>query len=85
MPYGYYQLVRFISMVVFVILGYYALDAKREVEAIIFFALAILFQPLFKIALGRMIWNIVDVVVGVGLIASLVLQTNHRNSTKINA
>lgn len=68
MPYGYYQFIRFVSMVVFAILGYYAIEEKKEAEAIIYFALAILFQPLFKIALGRTIWNIVDVVVGVGLI-----------------
>ena len=72
MPYGYYQFVRFASMVVFVILGYYAMEEKREVEAIIYFALAVLFQPLVKIALGRTIWNVVDVVVGVGLIVSVI-------------
>jgi Gpi18-like mannosyltransferase len=82
MPYGYYQFVRFISMVVFVILGYYALEEKREVEAIIFFALAVLFQPLFKIALGRTIWNIVDVVVGVGLIVSIFYPDNLLMRTK---
>ena len=73
MSYGYYQFVRFASMVVFVILGYYAMEQKREVEAIIYFALAVLFQPLVKIALGRTIWNVVDVVVGVGLILSIAL------------
>ena len=33
-----------------------------------FGALALLFQPFIKIALGRLIWNVVDVVVGVGLV-----------------
>jgi hypothetical protein len=75
MPYGYYQFVRFASMVVFVILGYYAIEEKKEVEAIIYFALAVLFQPLFKIALGRTIWNVIDVVVGCGLILSIVLSS----------
>jgi hypothetical protein len=60
-------------MVVFVVLGYYAIEGKREVGAIIYFALAVLFQPLIKIALGRTIWNIIDVVVGIGLIVSIVL------------
>ena len=73
MPYGYYQFVRFASMVAFLILGYYATEEKKEVEAIIYFALAVLFQPVFKIALGRTIWNTVDVVVGVGLILSIAL------------
>jgi hypothetical protein len=39
---------------------------------IIYVALAILFQPFFKIALGRELWNIVDGIVGIGLIVSLV-------------
>ena len=38
---------------------------------IIYIGLALLFQPFFKIALGREIWNIVDVVVGIGLLVSV--------------
>lgn len=38
---------------------------------IIYGALAILFQPFFKIALGRELWNIVDVIVEIGLILSI--------------
>lgn len=74
MPYGYYQLVRFLSLVAFVILGYSAIEEKRNIEAIIYFGLAVLFQPLFKIALGRTIWNIVDTVVGVGLILTVAFE-----------
>jgi len=36
--------------------------------------LAILFQPLLKIALGRELWNVVDVIVGVGLLVSVVIK-----------
>ncbi len=71
MPYGYYQLVRFIAMIGFVILGYQAYKEDRHVEIIICGALALLFQPFFKISLGRELWNIVDVIVGIGLIVSL--------------
>ena len=42
--------------------------------AILYVGLAILFQPIIKVPLGRMMWNIVDVIVGVGLIASLFIQ-----------
>lgn len=38
---------------------------------IVYVGLAILFQPLIKISLGRELWNIVDVIVGVGLIVSI--------------
>ena len=40
---------------------------------IIYGGLTLLFQPFFKIALGREMWNIVDVIVGIGLIASLIM------------
>ncbi len=71
LPYGFYQLVRFSALIGFSILAYQAYSKKRIIEMIIFIGLAILFQPLIKIALGRMIWNIVDVLVGVALIISI--------------
>lgn len=68
MPYGYYQLVRTISMVVFGVLAYQAYESEKSTEMIIYLGLAVLFQPIFKIALGRSLWNIMDVVVAIGLI-----------------
>lgn len=73
MPYGYYQFVRFVALVGFGILAYKANEQGRQTEMIIYSGLALLFQPFFKIALGREIWNIVDVVVGIGLIGSLIM------------
>lgn len=58
-------------MVGFGVLTYEAYKDGKQAEVILFIALAILFQPLFKIALGRLIWNIVDVIVAVGLIISI--------------
>ena len=37
----------------------------------IYIALAILFQPFIKIALGRSLWNIVDMAVGIWLLYSV--------------
>jgi hypothetical protein len=71
MPYGYFQFVRFAAMVGFAYFAYSASVQNKQNEVFIFIALAILFQPFIKIALGRTIWNIVDVIVGIGLIASL--------------
>ncbi len=67
MPYGYYVLVRFAAMVVFAIMAYQYYIRKNETLMVVFGALALLFQPLIKITLGRGMWNIVDVVVA-GLI-----------------
>lgn len=72
MPYGYYQLVRFIALIGFGVLAYQANQQSRQTEMFIYGALALLFQPFFKIALGRELWNIVDVIVGAGLLVSLV-------------
>jgi hypothetical protein len=68
MPYGYYELVRTIATFTFIYFGLKAMKSGEEGIMILFFGLAVLFQPLFKIALGKMLWNVVDVVVGVWLI-----------------
>lgn len=60
MPYGYYTLTRFLAMVILACLAYVNKDDKTF--CIIFAASALLFQPFVKLALGRTIWNIIDVV-----------------------
>ncbi|MBK7307643.1 MAG: hypothetical protein IPI88_11835 [Chitinophagaceae bacterium] len=77
MPYGYFQLVRFVALVGFAILAYTANEKGQKIETIIYVCLGILFQPFFKIALGRQIWNIVDVVVGIALIVSLFIRPSN--------
>lgn len=71
MPYGFYQLVRFVALVGFAILAYQSNKEGKQVEMIIYIGLALLFQPFFKIALGRTIWNVVDVIVGISLLLTL--------------
>jgi hypothetical protein len=71
MPYGFYEFVRFTGLVGFVFLAYQANEKGNKIAMILYCGLALLFQPFFKIALGRQIWNIVDVIVGVGLVLSL--------------
>ena len=74
MTYGYYQFVRFAGLFGFAILAYQALKKSRQTEMLIYGGLALLFQPFFKIALGREIWNIVDVIVGIGLLISIFMK-----------
>lgn len=68
MPYGYYTLVRILAMVVFGLYAYRFYVAKKEALTWVFVTLALLFQPFAKVALGRMIWNVIDVIVAIGLI-----------------
>lgn len=80
MPFGFYQLVRFAALVGFVILAYQASKSQNKTEMIIYAGLAILFQPLIKIALGRNIWNVVDIIVGIGLIVTIFIKRNQMDS-----
>ena len=70
MPYGYYEFVRFVGMIGFGYLAYESNQSKKEKEVLIYIGLAILFQPLIKIALGRSLWNLIDIAVAFGLIVS---------------
>lgn len=67
MPYGYYEFTRFVTMAVFIYLAYGAFKANNKDRMFVLVALAILFQPFIKIALGRVIWNIVDILVAIYL------------------
>ena len=75
MPYGYYQFVRFFTTAVFAYFSFCFFKENKEGMGFLFAALAVLFQPFIKVALGRTMWNIVDVVVAIGLI---VLWMNER-------
>lgn len=68
MPYGFYQFVRFLAMISFAYFSYDYFKDRQDRLGFTFAALAILFQPFFKITLGRDIWNILDIVVAIGLV-----------------
>lgn len=68
MPYGYYIFVRFVTAVIMVIFGVNFLNAKRIPLAIVAFVIAVMFQPFFKLGLGRVMWNVVDVILAIALI-----------------
>lgn len=74
MPYGFYQIVRFLGFVGFGILAYQSNQKEKQTEMVIYIVLAILFQPFFKIYLGRTLWNIVDVIVAFGLLLSFLIK-----------
>lgn len=80
MPYGYYQFVRFVGFFGFTVLAYNANQQGRQTEMVIYGGLALLFQPFFKIALGRQLWNIIDVIVGIGLIVSIFVRPKNQHT-----
>ena len=76
MPYGFYQLVRMVALIVFSILAYQSYNNGYGNMSILYLGLAILFQPVIKISLGREIWNVVDLIVGGYLVISLFIGQN---------
>lgn len=71
-PYGYYVLVRFFAFVVFGCWAYRFYERRQGVLAVTAGALALLFQPFFKVVLGREVWHVVDVAVAIALVVLLI-------------
>ena len=55
----------------FAYLAFLSNKSGQQNVTFIYIALAILFQPFIKIALGRSLWNIVDMAVGIWLLYSV--------------
>ena len=82
MPYGYYTLVRFVSTFTFAYFAYECFKSSRGGWGFTFVSLAMLFQPFIKIALGRTMWNIVDVVVAVVLVWMVVRSKSEEDDVR---
>lgn len=72
MPYGYFQLVRFAGMASFIWFAYLDNEKNDKSLVILWVCSAILINPFIKIPLGRTIWNIVDIVWALIILATLV-------------
>lgn len=81
MPYGYFQIVRLISTVVFGMMAYGYYKEKNETMAYVCGGVALLFQPFYKIVLGRVVWNVIDVVVAIALIILFFVELKHNKNT----
>jgi hypothetical protein len=71
MSYSYYQFVRIICTIGFAYLAYSANKNNLDNEVIEFVILTLLFQPFATVALNKTTWNIIDIIVGIGLIISM--------------
>jgi len=87
MPYGYYKLVRFVSMIVFGIMAFvYACEYNeggKYKDIAIWLAVAsgvfaLTFQPIVKIRLDRETWNFLDVVAGLFLVGIILWEKNRK-------
>jgi hypothetical protein len=82
MPYGYYEATRFIGMLGFALLAYYSYQQNKKTEVIIYIALTLLFKPFIKVALGRIGWNVTDVIVSLGLVISIFIKSRTAEKSK---
>ena len=78
------MLVRFVAMVVFGLMAYQYYTRQKPIASVIFGVLALLFQPIYKIALGRVTWNVIDVLVAALLIGLFVLERRLMKKTTIS-
>ena len=71
-------------MVVFGLMAYQYYTRQKAIASVIFGVLALLFQPIYKIALGRVTWNVIDVLVAALLIGLFVLERRLMKKTTIS-
>jgi hypothetical protein len=71
MHYGYFQFVRITATLGFILFAVQSYKSQSMIYVVMYVVLAILFQPFEKIALGRELWNIVDIIVGLGLLLTV--------------
>lgn len=62
MPYTYFQFVRSIGMIGFAIIAYDEKQKGNERLAIFWGLSAIIINPIIKVSLGRLLWNIIDLI-----------------------
>ena len=61
-PYGYYQLLRWITCGAAVWVAFLAYDWKKKWAMVLFSILAVLFNPLLPIHLSRDLWQPIDLI-----------------------
>jgi len=73
LPYGYFQVLRWIVCGISILLVYLAYSYKKLWIAAIFGVIAILFNPFFTIHFEKNIWQWIDFVCGAVFITSIFL------------
>ncbi|MCC6551181.1 MAG: hypothetical protein IT279_14040 [Ignavibacteriaceae bacterium] len=79
MPYGYYQFLRIAATAGFIFLAYSGFSARYRFTPLVWSLGALLFNPVFKVALGRELWMVFDLAFAVLLAASVFLEEKDWN------
>ncbi len=84
MPYGYFMIVRLVATIAFGLMAYKYYTSQKMPAAYTFGLLALLFQPIYKIALGRVVWNVIDVIVALLLIGLYFLERKNQKESSVS-
>lgn len=68
LPYGFFMLVRVAMTIIGGYLAYKYYEEDNTTLALTFCGIVLLFQPFFRIALGRELWLVVDVAISILLL-----------------
>lgn len=79
MPYDYYMVIRFATMSICGYKAYVYFDRKKVLWGYFFLLVALLFQPILKIALHKPTWNFIDVALSIILIVELYKFYTYKN------
>jgi len=74
LPYLYFQFVRAIGMVGFALLAYIDGQKPNKSLMIVWICSALIINPIFKVSLGRTLWNVLDVIWAIGLIITIIYE-----------
>ena len=83
MPYGYYQLVRFLGMVGFLWLAFQENEKGNKGLLVFWLSSALLINPIFKISLGRELWNVIDILWAVILVLTAFMSHAASNNNQL--
>ena len=72
LPYEYFTILKVVTSAAAIYLAYVAYSSKSVGWAVVFGALAALFNPIVKLPIKRESWEIIDVAMGVLLLVSII-------------
>lgn len=80
MPYWYYQLIRIFGTIIFFYFAYTDYTQNIKYTPQTFFVAGVLLNPIIKISFGKIIWNVVDIVLSVIIVLSIVFDSKLKSA-----
>jgi|SRR3989344_3383259 len=71
-PYGYYQVLRWVIMIIGAYSAYLAYEEKRNTWAWIFGIIAILFNPVIPFTFAKETWQVIDIATAIVIFINVI-------------